>query len=128
MNPHHHFYCKKCETIIDIPLSYSQLYKDRMLSEFKVRKKKQDFIKYASLIIALGASFNVYQYYNESQTNLSNYENEQDVAKMNQYYDDYLYSIRMLNISAGISIPFGLISTWNILKPVSPPDFSEYDD
>ena len=118
----------KKETKIDIPLSYSQLYKDRMLRQFKVRKKRQNFIKYGSIIIALGASFNTYQYYNKSQTNLSNYENEQDVAKMNQYYDDYLYSIRMLNISAGISIPFGLISTWNILKPVSPPDFSEYDD
>ena len=22
MNPHHHFYCKKCETIIDIPIEY----------------------------------------------------------------------------------------------------------
>ena len=41
---------------------------------------------------------------------------------------DFSSLVSPIIIGAQLTIPFGLISTWNILKPVSPPDFSEYDD
>ena len=113
------------ETKIDIPLFYSQLYKDRKLLQYKIRIKRQNFIKYGALFISVGSALNAYKYYTDAQSNYDKYLSTSDITLMDQYYDDYLIALRTANISTTISIPMTFTAVWTFLKPLSPPDFSE---
>ena len=113
------------EKNIEIPLSLSQLYKDRTFNQYQIRKKAQNFIRYGSLIISLASAYYTFDRYQNAQSYYDKYSNETNIDLIDQYYDDYLQNLSSSNIAAGVSIPFALTMGWTIIKPVELPEFMQ---
>jgi len=111
------------ETNIEIPLSYSQLYIDKSISEYHSKLNKQKVIRYISAFGIIISAISSYQYHQTAQLNYDKYNTAVEVDKMDQYYNQYKSSLQSANISIGISIPFILTSAWIYAKPVKRPEF-----
>lgn len=111
------------EKTIEIPLSFSQLYKERTLSKYQVRKKTQNLIRYGSLIISLASAYYAFDRYQNAQSHYDSYSLATDVAIINQTYDNYELELKSFNVFIGVSVTTSLIGGWTFLKPVSKPDF-----
>ena len=113
------------EKTIEIPLSFSQLYKERTLKQYQARKKTRNLIRYGSLIMSLASAYYAVDRYQNAQSNFDKYINETNNDLIDQYYDDYLQNLHSSNIAAGVSVPFAITMGWTFVKPIELPEFMQ---
>jgi len=113
------------EKTIEIPLSFSQLYKERTLKQYQARKKTRHLIRYGSLIMSLASAYYAVDRYQNAQSNFDKYINETNNDLIDQYYDDYLQNLHSSNIAAGVSVPFAITMGWTFVKPIELPEFMQ---